>query len=354
MSIKWDEIGILVTSLKLRRVIGRLKERPEDFVVCEVLKGRVKKLLGNSGYPLFRVMKYNLESITAKAKIEEIVKGRVHLLGLKDKRALCYQFVSSTKKDIRVCEFRGRKLKLLPIGRTERPLTRNDLLANGFSILVRTNEKNLELDEWCGSLIGGKVANFFGIQRFGEKNQNHKVGEQLVRRDFISAAKLALSQDFECDEDAIRALRKIPIIVRRLYVQSYQAFLFNLMLSYILKDMGQLPPDSSRYFKKSPMLREKDGGEIIIPEAPLVGYSFRNKGDIYSKYAEHILEEVRLKPKDFYIRGMEEISVEGAFRPAAIPAWHVNYSVEENGILFKFILHPGSYATIALRELFIF
>ncbi len=354
MNAKWERVGVLTTSLGLRRVSGRLKERPEDFTVCEILKGRIKDLLGQTGYPLFRMRKYNLDAISAKAKIERVVGGKIHLLGLKDKRALCYQFVSSTRKKAKASEVRGRRLSLIFIGRTERPLTRSDLMANGFSILVRTDEKDLELERWAESLERGKVANFFGIQRFGEENPNHKVGELLVRRDFGSAAKLILDRDFGSEAAAIDALREIPITLRRLYVQSYQAFLFNLMLSYIIKDMGELPADGARYFRKCPMLRRRCDEPIMIPEAQLVGFSFRNRGDVYSKYAEYLLDINRLTHKDFYIRGMEEISAEGAFRPVAIPAWHVNYRIKDEGILFKFVLHTGSYATVALRELFIF
>lgn len=354
MSIKWEDIGVLITSLGLKRVSGKLKESPEDFVVCEILKGRIKDLLRHSGYPLFRMKKYNLDVVSAKVRIEKAIGGRVHLLGLKDKRALSYQFISSTKKNVKTNGFKSKNLSLFFIGRTERPLTRSDLMANGFSVLIRTNEKNLELDKWVDSLQKGKVANFFGIQRFGKKNPNHKVGEQLVRRDFVSAAKLVLNRDFEFEKDAIRALRKIPITVRRLYVQSYQAFLFNLMLSYIIRDLGGLPSEGIRYFKKCSMLRKRCKELVMIPEAQLIGYSFRNKDDIYSKYAEYILEANQLTHKDFYIRGMEEVSAEGTFRPVAIPAWHVTYNIKDDGILFKFVLHTGSYATVALRELFVF
>ncbi len=354
MKTGWRDVGVLLTSLGLRRVKGELKEKPEDFVVCEILKGQVRDLFKEFGYPLFIVKKYDLDVISAKTRIERRIGGKIHLLGLKDKRALCFQFASSTRKRAEMKKYDTKRLSFFLVRKTERPLTRSDLMANGFAILVRAEEKDLELRKWAESLEGGKVANFFGIQRFGEENPNHIVGERLVRKDFVSAAKLALNRDFRSDEAAIKALRKLPITVRRLYVQSYQAYLFNLMLSYILRDMGEMPKESPRYFRKRPMLRSRCENPIMIPEAQLIGYAFRSKDDVYSKYAEHVMETVGISHKDFYIKGMEEVSAEGAFRPVAIPAWHVNYEVEREGVLFRFVLHTGSYATVALRELFEF
>jgi len=72
---------------------------------------------------------------------------------------------------------------------------------------------------------------------------------------------------------------------------------------------------------------------------------------VYSMYLMRILEEEGISYKNFFIRGMEEVSIEGGFRPVAIPAWHTNYTLKENELLIRFVLHTGSYATAALREL---
>ena len=290
---------------------------------------------------------------------DRLLGCRVNILGLKDKRALCYLYMSSRSKKAIISTYSLNNLRITPIGFTCRPLVKSDLIGNCFKIKIilkeRIEEENVR--NWVRALENGKVPNFYGIQRFGIKNPNHIVGKMLVRREFADAAKMVLGRDFKDERRAIEALRKLPITVRRIYVQAYQSYLFNKMLSVILGDYKELPfDDKVRIFEKNYYIHTKRmGGKnkllIRIPEAQLAGYSFRPKSDVYSKYLMRILEEEGISYKNFFIRGMEEISVEGGFRPVAIPAWHVNYTLKEDELLVKFVLHTGSYATAALREL---
>jgi tRNA pseudouridine13 synthase len=55
-----------------------------------------------------------------------------------------------------------------------------------------------------------------------------------------------------------------------------------------------------------------------------------------------------LTPKDFYIREMQELSVEGGFRQLPLMVTDIKYDQDSE---FRFRLPVGAYATTLLREL---
>lgn len=349
----WNFIGIFSKRLSIPRPLANIKESPGDFFVCEVLKSDVQGLFVKRGYPLFLIRKYNTDVLEAKSFIEKLVASHVNVLGLKDKRALVYQLFSARSKRAKVKKFSSSRLSLITVGMTSRPLTKKDLLGNCFKIRVKLID---ELDEcslktWKTALVKGELPNFYGPQRFGFKDPNHLIGEAIVKREFAKAASLILKNDYHDEVSAIRNIRSVPITIRRLFVQAYQAFIFNKVLSFVLNEYGELPKDDrSQYIKKSRFIRLND--EFIkIPLVPLPGYAFRPKGDLYSNALLYILEQEDVKARNFFVKGLEEVSVEGGFRPASILAWHVNCLTSDKVLTINFILSMGGYATIALREL---
>jgi tRNA pseudouridine13 synthase len=62
------------------------------------------------------------------------------------------------------------------------------------------------------------------------------------------------------------------------------------------------------------------------------------------------MEEESVFMKDFYIKELQEVSVEGGFRQASMLCKEFSYSLNDF-LETKFVLNKGSYATILLREL---
>jgi tRNA pseudouridine13 synthase len=60
------------------------------------------------------------------------------------------------------------------------------------------------------------------------------------------------------------------------------------------------------------------------------------------------LKEENLTPKDFYLKDMQELSVEGGFRQLPLMVNDFSYS---GNLVINFKIPVGSYATILLREL---
>src|SRR5579875_3301067 len=220
MTIGQDEkFGMLCYGTEFKGIGGIIKKVPEDFVVAEVLKHE------NSGrYPLFVLSKRIADTLEAKAIFERLTGLSVNILGLKDRYAITYQFLSSRRKMSAERRVEGKNFYALQVARTVRPLTKADLLGNSFKITIRNAEINTDILELLKKeLEEGRIPNFYGPQRFGERISNHEIGRLIIKREFDEAARLVFGDKLP-KNDSIASLRSIPIQLRRLYISSYQSY----------------------------------------------------------------------------------------------------------------------------------
>ena len=158
--------------------------------------------------------------------------------------------------------------------------------------------------------------------------------------------KIVLKEMIEHD-DSIRAIRAIPLSLRRFYIQAYQSYIFNKSLSAAFSNGENLFKSQSGdvcFDSKSIIGKFKDGVEQYLA-LPFVGYSYYKKTR-FDYSISKILTEEEITPKDFFIKEMQEVSSEGGFRQAAIHC--TDYISEKNKV--EFSLSRGSFATILLRE----
>lgn len=359
------EIGMEQYATSEKGASGRTKTAPDDFVVTEVLMDDSKKLiskLGSGGYPLYVLCKWNSGTMEAREKLQWTTGIAMNSLGLKDKRALTYQFISGRKMaDSPSAHVTGPSFRATLVAETLRPLKKVDLLGNFFRIRIHSFSGKEADGERVGHLLDeGKLPNFFGSQRFGRDKPNQKVGDAMVKRKFAEAAGILLEEEMS-EADAVVALRKVPLRLRRLLVQSYQSYLFNRALSKVLERNGSLSDESAMYIlkhKKTPVVLEayvRDSADVTegflpVPLAQLPGFAFRNRHDPYSVALADVLGEEGLTPRDFYIKEMQELSVEGGYRPASMVGWFKGFRQEDYAEL-RFGLYSGCYATVLLREL---
>jgi tRNA pseudouridine13 synthase len=248
------------------------------------------------------------------------------------------------------------------------------------------------------------VANFFGYQRFGLRGGvNRKVGKAIVARDFYGATRLLLVEPREgedeqanearllCREerygdaallfsarqdierkvashlswkpcDHIGALRTIPIPIRRLLVNSYQAYLFNLALSRAFTEgvdisaassgdnWAQLMEDGLAVGRVHGVKEEVPRDAKAVPLIQIVGYGYRNYGSRFDAVLARVMQEEGVVPGSFYIKEAEEMSNEGGFRPAPLLCSDLSVEREKRGFVMEFSLGKGQYATVLLRE----
>ena len=380
------EIGISVYTTKSSSISGKIKQNENDFLVKEVLSEKAIDSFDNlDGHAVYLLKKSGIDTNHALIDIEKRYGLVLKSLGLKDAHAQTEQYVYTYKKLNSLAEYRGQKYSAQRLGFVKIPISKKDMLGNYFEIQIS------DLTELLPSFTNDeKFLNFFGYQRFGSKRPiTHLIGKSIVKgnydealeyllnfsskydseknnemRKLISERKsnseliklLPYSMDIERnllkqlskDNDPKHAIRSIPLALRRFYIQAYQSFLFNkiLSLAYEFEEELFLPTTGDVCFDKNSILGKFENKPTQKLAIPLVGHSYYKKSR-FDYYIKKILEDELLTPKDFFIKDFQEISIEGGFRNTSIN--YLNFDINEN--LVKFQLSRGSYATIMLREI---
>ncbi len=265
---------------------GDLRVEPEDFIVKEVSDVKV----GASGdYLIVRLTKENWEThhlIRDLSRQLGISEERIGIAGTKDKRAVTTQLTSIRGiSEEQLSRVNLPRVKLEPLGRSNKDIGLGDLRGNDFDVTIRyielpAQELERRLKAIDGSIaLAGGVPNFFGYQRFGiVRPVTHLVGKKLLQGDVEGAAMTYIAGSFpgETEEnrkarDLVRETRDFkeglkiyPLNLRyerammhylaehpgdyagafrslsprllRLFVHAYQSYLFNRLLSRRLLD----------------------------------------------------------------------------------------------------------------------
>ena len=381
-----SQIGISVYSTDFKGIDGTIRVTPEDFQVSEVISEKSQNSISdNIGYAVYKLKKKKIDTNHALSDIFR--KKGIHLksLGLKDASAITEQFVFSGNKGKAIDNFSSEKYSLEQIGFTKKPLSKKDMIGNHFKIKISGCSDGL--NSFSDS---DKILNFYGYQRFGSKRPvTHLIGKTILGRDFAKAVDLILSFTSKYDsaenteirekladkenykkfydsvppqmdierivlkemiehDDPLKAIRAIPVSLRRFYVQAYQSFIFNKSLSIAFSDGEDLFEAKSGdvCFDFKGIIGKYVKGLDQNLALPFVGYSYYKKTR-FDYQISKVLEHEEITPKDFFIKEMQEVSSEGGFRQAAIHC--SDYSAHEN--IVEFSLSRGSFATIILREI---
>ncbi len=400
------ESGLLKYSTGGGRHEGRLRTNFQDFQVQELIS--LKNLVQAKApglVPIYKVTKAGVDTPHVAREIAAMIKSEVNFAGLKDKNATVVQYVSArSTRASAPAELRGSRFEAQLVG-FSRPVTRGMLTGNRFRILVETPEEiGAEIEACFKACRERRVANFYGYQRFGLKGGvNRRAGKAVVEKDFAGAVGLILCEPRDgedesavearrlCGEgrygeavplfsarqdlerrvasnlaqkpgDHIGALRRIPIPIRRLLVNSYQAYLFNLALSRAVAEGVDISSarsgDNWAHLKEDGLtvgrvhgVKEdvpKEGD--AVPLVQIVGYAYRNYGSRFDGVLARVIEEEGVSPGSFYIKEAEEMSSEGSFRPAPLLSSDLSFRRDDRGFVLEFSLGKGEYATVLLRE----
>ncbi|MGE4275045.1 MAG: tRNA pseudouridine(13) synthase TruD [Candidatus Methanomethylophilaceae archaeon] len=280
---------------------GRLKSRPEEFIVDEISDH--PPIDENGVYTITKVTSNNWETnrlIRLLARSMRISQNRIGFAGTKDKRAVTSQLMSFEAPPEMLDMVTLKDVSFSDTYLSRRPIQIGDLIGNRFQITVR--ECTLESDELSQSLLGTIEAisahrgfpNYFGVQRFGVARPiTHRVGEHIIRGDFRGAVQCYLSEPSPYERDEIRqmrqdlqkeeefpglirdmpttmsfekmivehlirrpedyagAIRTLPSNLQMMFIHAYQSYLFNLMLS--------------ERMRRGIGLNEPVEGDIVIP-----------------------------------------------------------------------------------------
>ncbi|MEM3690209.1 MAG: tRNA pseudouridine(13) synthase TruD, partial [Candidatus Micrarchaeia archaeon] len=266
----------------------KIKQLPEDFFVREIARHEFREK-GDYAYYIMRKKNYTTQRAAERvADFLGVKREDFSYAGLKDRNAVTEQFVSIRSRESPT-EIKLPDIELKLLGRGYVKIGIGELDGNEFKITVRNLEisdiirlynrfaEEEMLEDFQLSESGLKVLfnelkeitnsrgiffpNYFGNQRFSKNN--YEVGRSLLLRDFKGAINKILCFDIpeesvknhwenwdellkiaraesskeilkhlsQNSRDYVGALRRIPKRILRLYIGSFQAFLFNEALS---------------------------------------------------------------------------------------------------------------------------
>ena len=396
--------GIQCYCTRFNGIHGLIKQNSTSFRVSEIIDESFLNDLSSvqdqhHRFPLYILEKKDIDSNHALFEIKKELGIRLKIIGIKDSKAVTKQYASSDQIRNIPREAKTKHTLLILKGFAKMPLRKALLYGNEFTITI-DNPKFSDILDFVPEIKS--IANFYGLQRFGsERLITHLVGREIVKRNFKKAVELLLSYTTGYDSAISReirekirdpnnysqvlkqlprgmdieyqvistlingrghiaALRSIPIIIRRLFVQAYQSYLFNKCLSIAI-----LNGENVLIGKEGDLCFEIEGplifGRIrkfnpctdldlkIAPAIQLVGYAFQpGKRRRFEIITCSIMQQEGITEKDFYIKEMQELSTQGGFRQT--PLWCKDFFYMGKLILY-FKLPKGSYATTLLREL---
>ncbi len=397
-----------------------------------VKHGVLGSSIAGNRFLLCVLVKRNWDMFLALRAIAEqlgISVKRIQTAGIKDAKAVTAQHITIEGVSAEeIQKVQVKDIKIHPINYFHSKLSSYYLLGNCFHITIRavshlkpTIKERITKTIKELKAIGG-VPNFFGHQRFGTiRPITHLVGKALVQGNFKKAAMIFLAkpsphehpesrqarqqlqatQDFnqalenfpkqlhyerlmlrhltKKPDDFIGAFRRLPIKLKELFPQAYQAYLFNRFLSRRIKEglslnraeVGDYVVNVER--SGLPMIRmHRMASTETVTEInkaiqtgkmrlaiPLVGFKQQLSRGVQGEIEKQILEEEGMSLEKFKIDAMPEISARGELRTMITPL--NNFLLKEISKDFtnpsrqkaevSFTLYRGSYATIILREL---
>ncbi len=375
----------------------KIKQKPEDFIVIEksklVVKEKpnweniekfkhmgieVKEEKGENNYSYYVLEKKNLSTFQAIKLVSNafhLSKYRIGFAGEKDKRALTYQFISIKEGPEK--DYYGENFKVYFLGKGDKPIRMAELEGNYFILTVYAEKPK-----------GFRIfPNYYDVQRFGDKRLiNHLIGREILRgnceeavrilltypgreskkatifREFLrenwgrfrEALKLipkaldvekAVLQFLIKKEDYCRALKKLHPRIRGLFIHSYQSYIFNETLKELIRRKTE------NYVTVKDLLEFYFTDKKIVNKIPLVGHDTKLKGEV-GEIIKELLEKDGISLESF--RNNPIYRESGTYREAFVEMKNLEVKkLDINKWRVRFFLPRGSYATIALRSLFL-
>jgi tRNA pseudouridine13 synthase len=403
--------GIEYYSTRFNGIGGNIKNNDDDFNVKELLNPSFLKELtpqksDSNIFPVYEIEKKGMDSNHAVITLKKKLGIDLKIVGIKDAKATTSQYASANNNKRTIKDFNIDKISLKFVGFSKKPIEKSMLVGNKFNIKIvnpRDNSDN-NLSGFLSEI--NNVGNFYGLQRFGsERLVTHLVGKAILKRNFSEAVNILLTHTTKFDsafsieireklkdlknnknivkiipkgmdiekkmaeeiikgKESISVLRSIPISIRRLFVQAFQAFMFNKTLSYAIgndlpitnceKDdicfevIDKIVFGKIRKFENSDPKSKHD----TIPIIRLPGYSFQpGKKNRFDKIIKEILYGEGITAKDFFIKEMQELSEAGGFRQTVLVSKDFKYATSANSTSVEFAVPKGTYATTLLREI---
>ncbi len=378
----------------------KIKSRPEDFVVEEVLENPLKDKGDYEVYLLEKKGTNTLDALRDAARRLKVSLSEFGYCGLKDRHALTKQYVSlpAGKGD----EIKAKNYRLVFAGFSDAPLTPSSLKENRFRVVVRAVSSPKEIVEAeIEEVKRTGFPNYYDVQRFGSARHGKGfVALEVVKGNYKKALKLLLAVPSPYDESKVKAFRKclernwgkwdrcislatapwekrilsflsrrdfskraakmalgmVDEKIKEFMVNSLQSFIWNQVLSEMIESKADTKVIKQRYMYGF-FLFPKGKWDIGIEEIPFPSPRIRLEGeleDFYNKVLQRLgvasLQHLRTTIKGWLFKSHRR-------KVKIVPdvQGHCDWDKEHPGkYVWKlfFSLPPGSYATMLIRRVF--
>lgn len=270
----------------------------------------------------------------------QINRSAVSYAGMKDRRAITRQFFSihvPGKTMPTPEQLRGDGYEVVRIARHRRKLRRGTLAENEFEIRIRDLDGNRQdLQNRLQQLRDCGCPNFFGPQRFGRDGNNLGLAWRC----------LAGGQRFGGRER------------RGLVFSSARAALFDLVLAHRIElgnwncfidgDLAMLEHSRSIFAADGDAdLQQRLDTLEIHPTGPMPGREGKTVRD-----SERVhLESAVIEPFAAMVDGLVRAGVDAQRRSMRLVPRDLDWDFDADGLVLRFRLRPGGFATTVLREL---
>ncbi|AWR99295.1 tRNA pseudouridine(13) synthase TruD [Metallosphaera hakonensis] len=331
--------------------------RPEGFKVIEEVDGKPCSQwtgLRDGKFAVYLLKKRGIDHFSVISRLSSVLKERPGYLGIKDANAITEQLIYTRRKIIE--SYSEQSFSIEFRGFIDGKINHT---GNIFEIELITENKD-EVKERAEILRReGLLPAFIGYQRFGTRRPiTHLVGKAITERDWCKAVEYILGYPFIWENVDIKKFRlaymegrvtddlleRIPKQERSVYlelargnclsalkkssvkpsfyVEAYQSYLFNRILSRKLL--------RSKIFERD---------EILVPTKP----------EDCDTECREVFDEEGIDKGSFYI---EEVGVN--LRPLRRKAFMNVSSIRvdvHNNLKIMFSLERGMYATLVLSEI---
>jgi tRNA pseudouridine13 synthase len=342
----------------------RLKHLAEDFIVKEKAN---YSLVEQGNYLLIKVTKRhkNTEDVaTALAAKLHLHRKAIGYAGSKDRKAVTTQHftIKGTTREA-VEKLSINEVTIEVVGYLQEPLGLGMLKGNTFIITLR------QLDPGTTISLPRVIPNYYDEQRFS--SENARIGEFLVRKEFKAAVELIAKDDRHAAKieahlgqhptDPVGALRQVPLPILKLYLHAFQSRLWNELLGRYIENnargIARLPySQGSLCF---PLNTDTNENKPENKKIPLPGFAAETEDVEIEGYLNDILQMNSLTPRDFVIRQLPNLSLEGDSRDALMRVDDFSATLEDDDLFpgkkkatLTFTLGKGSYATMLVKALF--
>ncbi|MBI5177224.1 tRNA pseudouridine(13) synthase TruD [Candidatus Micrarchaeota archaeon] len=356
------------------------------------------------------------DALAALARAAGVSRRRFDFAGTKDRNSTSVQLASAFTLEPGRLIAAATRVKDIAINGAWKAREKVKLGAvggNRFEITLNRGNCGVEPDACAickrAEEFGFVVPNFFGGQRFGSRGNTAEVGRLMLKGDFEAAAmeylcgtqgerneaavrarqELSTGKDFRKaasafpkhlrfermmlshlarnPTDFVGAIRKLPRPLELMFVNAFEAKLFNQALRQRIERGIASPAVGAHYFNASPITgfpsaefrtienREEAEaiGALVADGKAFIAASLIGTESKLDELERKILHDEGVAQEDFATPPMPELASRGTLRAQFIPikGFEAKTIQEGNAVLLKFSLPPGAYATAALEFL---